>query len=158
MTMKISSPHVRLPATLSLLLLAAGATACDDDVGTGFEPIEKPDVIGEYRATTFDLTVGGETADQLARGAELTIDLNADGSTTGQLFVPDGAEDGDDLDVSLAGSWSFDDQAKTVTFDQEADTFVRDMTFTVVRADGDVELRAERDFGEETIEVVLEEQ
>ncbi len=57
--------------------------------------------------------------------------LAADGTTTGRLFVPGGAEGGGDLDADLTGTWTLD--GSTVTFSQTADTFIRDATFTASR-------------------------
>jgi hypothetical protein len=71
------------------------------------------------------------------------------------LFVPGGGEDGGDLDADLSGTFSFNDTTDQVTFDQSADTFVRDMTFTAVRAGDGVQLEGEETFGETTARVVL---
>jgi hypothetical protein len=61
----------------------------------------------------------------------VTITLAADGTTSGRLFVPGGAEDGSDLDVDLVGAWTL--TGSTVTFNQTADTFIRDAQFTAGR-------------------------
>ncbi|MNC92474.1 hypothetical protein D3C83_89090 [compost metagenome] len=80
----------------------------------------------------------------------LFINLNANGSTTGTLFIPEGNTDGSDLTVNLAGTWSI--SGNVVTFDQGADTFVRDMEFVF---DGDA-LVADETFGGTRIQVTLE--
>lgn len=131
------------------------AAACGEN-GTGLDEIEQSDVVGSYQATTFETTENGQTTDQLAEGAEFTITLNSDGTTAGNLFVPGGAEDGSDLDASLAGTWTFNANSNTVEFDQDADTFVRDMTFTATREGGTIQLEGEESFGGPTITVVLE--
>lgn len=139
-----------------VLALALGVSACGGD-GTGPDGIERSDVVGSYEATTFTTTQDGDTTDQLAQGAEFTIELDGDGTTTGQLFVPDGGEEGGDLDESLDGTWTFDSGSGMVEFDQSADTFVRDMTFSAVGVGGGVRLEGEETFGDGvTIEVVLE--
>lgn len=148
----------KLPTLTVILLFGAGLGACGDDDGFGPEPIDQGDVAAAYEATTFTSTTDGETTDQLAEGAEFDITLNADGTTSGQLFVPGGAEDGGDFDVSLDGTWSFDGATDQVEFEHTADTFVRDMTFTAVRADGAVQLRGDETFAGTTIEVALEQQ
>lgn len=148
------------PLTIGLAaLLVVGLTACDDDDGgttTDPDPIARADVVGSYEATTFSATTNGVTTDLLADGAELTITLSADGRTTGRLLVPGGDEGGSDLDADLSGTWTFDDDAEEIEFDQAADTFIRDVVFLAQRAGGTVRLRAEDTFGPTTIEVVLE--
>lgn len=57
--------------------------------------------------------------------------LNADGTTEGRLLGPSLGEGGQDLDVDLAGTWTLTDSI--VTFDQQGDTFVRDVPFTAER-------------------------
>lgn len=133
-------------------LVAAGlilAAACGDS----FEPTTD-NVAGTYVATVFRGEVEGVDRDFLDEGASLTITLSADGTTTGRLFVPDGNEDGSDLDESLAGTWTLDAESGEVTFNQSADTFVRNMTFI---AEED-ELEGEETFTSDTIVVELEKQ
>lgn len=143
-------------ATFALSLFTVVFLAACGDNGTGPEAIQQSDVVGSYQATTFETTENGQTTDQLAEGADFTITLSSDGTTSGNLFVPGGAEDGGDLDASLAGSWTFNASSNSVTFDQSADTFVRDMTFTAVRAGSSVQLEGEESFSGVTITVVLE--
>lgn len=150
--MHIVGPRATLGLSVFAVLLLA---ACGDD-GTGPDEIEQSDVSGTYEATTFETTEDGQTTDQLAEGARFTVTLAPDGTTTGNLFIPGGAEDGSDLDASLAGSWTFNASSNSVTFEQDADTFVRDVTFTAVRAGGGVRLEGEETFGGVTITVVLE--
>jgi hypothetical protein len=107
-----------------ILALAVSGIACSDD--DSFSPTVE-NVAGSYTATTFTLsTVVGEI-NLLAGGATVTLNLNTDGTTTGRLFVPDGNDDGSDLDADLAGTWSLTDT--TVTFEQSADTFIPDVNF-----------------------------
>jgi hypothetical protein len=88
-------------------------------------------VSGPYTATTFTVTSAAGVTDLLAVGSTVTITLAADGTTSGRLFVPGGAEDGSDLDVDLVGAWTL--TGSTVTFNQTADTFIRDAQFTAGR-------------------------
>lgn len=128
--------------------------ACGDDpVGPG--EITRDDITRGFAAVTFTTTTDGVTTDHLAAGATLDIALHEDGTTTGRLFVPGGDEDGGDLDADLAGTFSFEDASDRVTFDQNADTFVRDMTFTATRSNDVVQLGSERTFGGTTVRVVL---
>lgn len=85
------------------------------------------DVAGSYSAIVFETTADGSTTDQLAAAASISLVLAADGTTTGQLFVPGGAEDGGDFVADLAGTWSLSDSE--VTLDHPVDTFLRDMSF-----------------------------
>ena len=157
--MSVLHIHKSFPGVFAAFFFVAVAAACgdddDDNGGTGPQAIGRPDIIGGYVATTFRTTIGGATTDQLAVGAEFTIDVAADGTATGRLFVPDGAEDGGDLHADLEGSWTFNDSSDEVEFEQTADTFVRDVTFEAVRAGATIELRGDETFGIIRIVVVL---
>lgn len=143
--------------TASLALTAlAGLLAA----GCGEDPLEAGSpsmavVAGEYDATdtfgalTFTTTADGETIDWVAAGASLTLILDADGAVAGRLFIPGGEEDGSDMDADMAGTWTL--TGTTVRFQQEADTFVRDMAFTFT----DTVLSAEQTFNEVRVRVVL---
>lgn len=141
------------------LAVLAVIVACDESIVPPEEAtpavIALEDVLGAYTAVTMTTTTGGSTTDQLARGTTLDLTLNADGTTTGRLFVPDGREEGGDLDADLAGTFSYDADTGELSFEQEADTFVRDMVFTAVRAEDVIQLEAERAFGGTTVRTVL---
>ena len=114
-------------AAVLVLVIAAGAavSGCDSDpVGPTVESVS-----AAYAADTLTTTSGGQTTDHLARGASLEINLRADGTTSGRLFVPEAGEDGGDLDEDLTGTWTL--SGTIVRFSQAADTFVRDMPFSV---------------------------
>jgi len=110
---------------LAIATLATFATlACSgDSTGPG-----RAEVAGSYRATTLAATQGGMTEDALAAGATLTIELRADGTTTGDFFLPAALNEGTDEHVSMAGSWTLD--GSTVRFQQSGDSFVPDIPFT----------------------------
>jgi hypothetical protein len=110
-----------VPAALTLLL------ACGGD---SFTPTEET-VVGTYEAAEFTITTGGSTTDLLLAGATVDATLAADGTTSGRLFVPAAGEGGADLDEDLTGTWTLD--GETVTFDQTADTFIRDAEFIAGR-------------------------
>jgi hypothetical protein len=78
-----------------------------------------------------------------------TVENVGGGTTTGEIFVEGGGEDGGDLDEDLAGTWTL--TGSTVTFDLGADTFIRDVEFT---ADED-RLTAEDTCEDVTIRLVL---
>jgi len=130
-------------------IVVAGLTlslaACGDDA---FSPTVE-NVSGSYTAQTFTATSVAGTVDLLALGAEVSVTLEEDGDTTGDLFVPGGGEGGEDLEADLAGTWTL--SGSTVTFDQDADTFLRDVEFT---AEED-RLTAEGEFSGQTLRVVL---
>lgn len=126
-----------------LLLAVAG---CGESTGPDPEP---GDVVGSYVATEFVVVSGGSTTDQLAAGSELTVILLADGSTTGFLFVPGGAEDGSNFEADLTGSWTLD--GRVVTIDTDADTFIRNMAFTYANG----RLTADQVFGSTRVVIVL---
>jgi hypothetical protein len=79
---------------------------------------------GNYTASSFVTTAGLEQTDQLKAGSTLVLNLNADRSTSGHLQVPTSG-----VDADMAGEWTQNDT--TVTITQAADTFVRDMPFTL---------------------------
>ena len=130
----------------STLALAALFIGCSDD--DSFSPT-LDNVAGSYSAATFTVASGAGTLDLLALGAEVTVDLAADGTTTGQLFVPGAGEDGEDVEADLTGTWTLD--SSTVTFSQDADTFIRDVEFIA----SEDRLTGEGTFDEETVRLVL---
>ena len=120
------------------------AVACSD-------ALSPESLAGTYVATRFTLS-GEIVGDVLAEGGSLTITLNADGTTTGLLSVPGSLLDGEDFSASMGGTFTIGDQ--TLTFSQEEDTFVRDVTWIV---DGS-ELRASGTFSGVSVIVVLNRQ
>jgi hypothetical protein len=134
-------------AMVSALGIVALAAGCGDD--NGFTP--RPEsVAGPYYASTFLATQNGITADLLALGGSLDINLASDGLVTGHLFVPHGDEGGGDLDLDLEGTWQLN--GTVVTFDMpNVDTFLRDVPFTV----GTNTLTGDRTFNGTRVQVVL---
>ena len=126
------------------LALTIALAACGDDFSPSVE-----NVAGSYTASTFTYRTDEGTTDLLALGAIVSIDLAEDGTTTGEIFIEGGGEDGGDLEEDLAGTWTL--TGSTVVFDQGADTFIRDVEFT---ADED-RLTGEDTFDEVTIRLVL---
>ena len=106
-----------LPLSLSL------AVGCSD-------PLTPESLAGTYVATSFTIS-GDVTEDVLAAGGSLTITFNAGGTTSGSLFVPAGSFDsgGMDFTADMAGTFILANEAITLT--QAADSFVRDLTWTV---------------------------
>ena len=104
--------------TLSALATAA---ACSDSNGPSMS-----DVAGTYEATAFLTTTNSVTTNELQRGATLVLVLTATGNVQGTLFIP-GENANPDFTASMAGSWTL--SGSNVSFNQAADTFVRNMTF-----------------------------
>jgi hypothetical protein len=78
----------------------------------------------------FQLTPAGQPPiDVLAQGGTLSITIAADNSTTGSISLPASVA-GAPFDASLSGTAVV--SGNTVHFQQSADTFVRDITFTIV--------------------------
>jgi hypothetical protein len=107
-------------------------------------------VAGDYTAEVFTLTSSVGTTDLLALGATVAVTLKADGTTTGQLFVPGGAQGGGDLTADLAGTWTL--TGTTVTFSQTSDMFIQNVDFTA----GPGNLIGEGSFSGATVRLVLE--
>lgn len=111
-----------LPLGLLLILLACGG-------GDGATDPPAESIAGSYAATNFKVMDSGATIDVLAQGGSLSITLTSQNATTGRLFVPGGGEGGVDLDADLVGTWTL--SVGTLRFTQAADTFMRDIAFTV---------------------------
>ena len=117
--------------------------------------VELNDLVRSFDAEMFTITERGTITDLLARGGSLSITLNADHTTSGRLVVPGAEEGGGALDVSLAGTFTFDDARDAVVFTHSADTFLRDMTFTAGRLTGHLTLAAEASFSGADVVLVL---
>jgi hypothetical protein len=131
------------PAALALAVVLIG---CGDD--DSFSPTVE-NVSGSYSAASFTLTTVAGTVDLLALGADVTAVLAPDGTTTGHLSVPGGGEGGEDVEADLTGTWTL--SGTTVTFNQTADTFIRDVEFTA----GENTLTGEFADQGETVRLVL---
>lgn len=122
--------------------LLAVAVSCSD--GTSVT-----DLVGLYEATEFTVTDNGTTTDWLAAGATVQLILNANQTSAGSLFVPGGAQGGGDLNADLSGTWTINDGK--VYFEQDADTFIRNMPFSVVGED----LVGDQVFGTARVRITL---
>jgi hypothetical protein len=108
----------------AVLLAGVLGTACSGNDLVGNSTL----MAGTYSATVF--TVKPDDAAEinvLGAGGSLTITISKSGATTGSLHVPASVEGGP-LTASMAGTASVTEL--TVEFDQEADTFVRDLTWS----------------------------
>ena len=134
---------MRWTMAMSLALVLG---ACGDD--TSFSPTIE-NVAGDYSASLFTLSLPVGPVNQLILGSEVTASLAPDGTMTGRFFVPHGGAGGADLDADLTGTWTLSGGA--VTFDPAADTFIREMRFTVDRN----RLTGTDTFGHQTLDLVL---
>lgn len=109
------------PSRFALILaLVVALAGCDSS-----EPDTPPGAAGRYVATQFS---AGAT-DVLALGGAVEITLSDDGRTVGRLVLPPSLADGDETEFSLAGTYRLN--GDRVIFAQDADTFVRDATWTL---------------------------
>jgi len=106
--------------------LAMWSSACGSDSTTQASST----IAGNYVATVFQVTPTGlSTIDVLAQGGTLTLSIAADNTTTGTISLPAsilGTAFSEDLSGTAVQS------GNTVHFEQSTDTFVRDLTFTIV--------------------------
>ncbi|HEY9382769.1 MAG TPA: hypothetical protein VIP80_04570 [Gemmatimonadales bacterium] len=106
------------------LVLGLAAPACGGDDTVGSSNL----LTGTYQATLFVVTPTGQAPiDVLAAGGSLSISIAASGATSGTLSLPASVTGGAALSESMAGTASI--TALTVHFTQDADTFVRDLTW-----------------------------
>lgn len=113
-------PVARLALAFASLAVAAG---CGDPTG--------PDAVsGTYAATTFRVTPTGEpTIDVLAQGGTLTLAFTGSNSVSGTLSIPASVTGDQALVASMDGTVVR--TGNTIELQQSADTFVRDLTWTV---------------------------
>ena len=106
---------------LACCLLVAGACRGTTD----------PDpIVGTFLATTFQSAVTGQGAvNVLAQGGTLGVNVANNFVTAGTLIVPAAVNGGVTFTASLAGTAVRTDS--TVRFNLPADSFVRDLTFTL---------------------------
>jgi hypothetical protein len=108
---------VRFVAAVALV------TGCSDSFSPSIDTVS-----GIYTAGRLETVSGGITTNQLAGGATLTLQLAANRTTTGRLFLPGGGDGGGDIDESLAGTWTL--AGSSVDLTEAADTFLRDIVLT----------------------------
>lgn len=154
--------------TVVAILLFGPVASCNLDRPVGPEgPVLLADVPGQYVAVIFDVAVPGAVSRilDLEEPGSLTMRLNANGSTTGRMFIPEGARrpgfpnGGPALDVSLEGTWSFDEGDREVDFDPDADLFLRDMTFFASKVGGGVRLLGRREFAADVeVTIIMDQQ
>lgn len=110
----------RVLAGAGLALTALTGAACGDSA-TG---LDENDVEGSYDAVSLTVTQDGVTEDVIDNGGYMFIDLLPDGSTQGEIFVPNGGDFGEDVYLDLEGEWEV--RSGRVYIDTFEDTFLRD--------------------------------
>jgi hypothetical protein len=106
-----------------MALLLAGIAACS--YGT-----ESVRLDGTYVASVFRVTPQGQSQiDVLGAGGSMTLTIGSNNAVTGTLVVPGSVTGGGPLSESMAGTAARD--GDEVTFTQTADTFVRDLTWSL---------------------------
>jgi hypothetical protein len=86
--------------------------------------------VGNYTAISFTTTGTSGQRDELAAGSTVTLNLAANGSTSGHLHIAP-TNTNPAIDADLAGTWQ--QTGNTVTFTQAQDTFIRDLQLTLVQ-------------------------
>jgi hypothetical protein len=105
----------------AVLLLAAGGCR---------RPTEPDPVVGTFLATTFQLTPTGQAPiNVLSQGGTLGINVANNFVTAGTLILPASVTGGTAFTASMAGTATRTESI--VRFTQPADTFVRNLTFTL---------------------------
>jgi hypothetical protein len=109
----------------AIFAVCATVAACGGD---STSPTPSSTVAGSYTATEFVTTGGSGQRNELLAGSSLDLVLKSDGTTTGHLHV---AASGSTpaFDADMAGTWA--QTGNVITFSQSADTFVRNMNFTL---------------------------
>ena len=106
-----------------MALVVVAAAAC----GYGTESVR---LDGTYVASVFRVTPQGQSQiDVLGAGGSMTLTIGSNNAVTGTLVVPGSVTGGAPLSESMAGTAARD--GDEVTFTQSADTFVRDLTWTL---------------------------
>jgi len=99
--------------------------ACGEDGVIDPDPIA-----GTYTATTFRVArPSSSEINVLAQGGNFSIILGGNGTTTGTLSLPAVVTGAAALQASMVGT--VERNGNSVSFEQTADTFVRDLNWTV---------------------------
>ena len=134
---------------LALLGAACGGDSTEPTMPPTPPPPQAPSVAGTYNATQFTLS-GAVTGDVIAAGGNLTLTLATGGAVTGSLFIPASLAGGTEFNADMAGTYTV--TGDTLRFTQSADSFVRDMVWTI----GTNRLSSTGTFSGTTVSIVLE--
>jgi len=114
---------LRFSRVFAALTTVALLAACGSD-----STAPQSAIIGNYTAFQWVTTGGSGQTNQLTIGSTLQISLAANGSTSGHMHVA-ASNGAPAADFDMAGTWH--EQNNTVEFAQAADTFVRDLVFSL---------------------------
>ncbi len=114
-----------------MLLFTRAVFACTLLLAGACRGTTDPDpIVGTFLATTFQSAAMGQSAvNVLAQGGTLGLNVANNFITAGTLIVPATVNGGVTFTASLAGTAVRTDS--TVRFNLPADSFVRDLTFTL---------------------------
>jgi len=122
---RFSAARQRATVLALLTLSSAWLSGCGSDT-----PSQPSSIAGAYTATVFRVTPTGQsTIDVLAQGGSLSVTIASDNTASGSLSLPASVA-GAPFSASMTGTVV--QTGNTVRFEQAADTFVRDLTFTIV--------------------------
>ena len=111
------------------LMVASAAAGCGSNTPADMDP--NSSLAGSYHATVFSVTPTGQAAiDVLAANGSFVITISAANALSGLLSIPASVTGGSALSADMAGTAVV--TGATVTFQQNADTFVRDLEWTRV--------------------------
>jgi hypothetical protein len=117
--------NVSTRARIFAVAFCALAYGCSSD-----SPTQVTQFGGRYEATSLQVTPSGQASiDVLRQGGTLTIVVATDNATSGSLALPPSVTGSGALVVDMVGRAT--QTESTVRFSQAADTFVRDLTWTV---------------------------
>ena len=118
--------------TATIRLLAAVLASASVAVSCGEIAPGPTNYVGAYVATVFLITPTGQPViDVLLKGGSLNITITASNTTTGQLSLPASVTGTTPLLQPMTGEAVI--TGSTLKFTQVADTFIRDLTWTVKR-------------------------
>ena len=121
----ISAARQRVTVLALLTLSSAWLSGCGSDA-----PNQPSSIAGAYTATVFRVTPTGQpTVDVLAQGGSLSVTIASNNTASGTLSLP-ASITGTPFTASMTGTVV--QTSATVRFEQTADTFVRDLTFSIV--------------------------
>jgi len=121
----ISAARQRVTVLALFASTSAWLAGCGSDA-----PDQPSSIAGVYTATVFRVTPTGQSPiDVLAQGGTLSVTIASDNAASGSLSLPASVA-GAPFSASMTGTVVRTNA--TVRFEQTADTFVRDLTFTIV--------------------------
>jgi len=122
---RISAARHRARLLALVTFASAWVSGCGSD-----SPSQPSSLAGTYVATVVRVTpTGDSTIDVLAAGGSLSVTIASDNTASGSLSIPASVA-GTPFTASMAGTVV--QSGSTVQFQQTADTFVRNLTFTIV--------------------------